>query len=123
MLVVGAAGTAQAANVYISRAGASGSADWDWEKASLTDVDYTVKDTKCDANDVYIRMRVYTALQPDGIDTSRRYNSDGCGTSKSHTNLSFHASNNISGLRVYVCVDDAGSDSCTRSSYIDNPDT
>lgn len=88
---------------------------------SLTDIDYTVKDTDCDANDVYTRMRVYTKLVPDGTDTSKRYNSTGCNTTVTFSDLKFEATNHITGVRVYACVDDAGPDSCSRSSFKDNP--
>ncbi|MCX4904350.1 hypothetical protein [Streptomyces sp. NBC_00878] len=38
-----------------------------------------------------------------------------------YSNLKFEASNHITGIRVYACVDDAGSDSCSRSGFYDNP--
>ncbi|MFF3029582.1 hypothetical protein ACFVS7_00985 [Streptomyces rubiginosohelvolus] len=121
VLIVATAGAAHAASSSVSRTGVSVKASWDWSANSLTNVDYTVKDTDCDANDVYTRMRVYTKLVPDGTDTSKRYNSTGCGTTVTYSDLKFEASNHITGLRVYACVDDAGADSCSRSSFYDNP--
>ena len=122
VLVVATAGAAHAASTSVSRKGVSVTASWDWSANSLTDVDYTVKDTDCDANDVYTRMRVYTKLDPDGYDTSKRYNSTGCGTTVTYSNLRFDATNHITGVRVYACVDDAGADSCSRSGFKDNPE-
>ncbi|QOV36130.1 hypothetical protein IM697_39975 [Streptomyces ferrugineus] len=121
VLIVATAGAAHAASKSVSRTGVSVSASWDWSANSLKDVDYSVKDTRCDANDVYARMRVYTKLNQDGTDTSKRYNSAGCGTAVDYKDLRFDASNHITGIRVYACVDDAGSDSCSRSGFIDNP--
>ena len=121
VLIVTTAGAAQAASSSVSRTGVSVSASWDWSANSLTDIDYTVKDTDCDGNDVYARMRVYTKLVPDGTDTSKRYNSNGCDKTVKHLDLRFDATNHITGIRVYACVDDAGSDSCSRSSFYDNP--
>jgi hypothetical protein len=121
VLIIATAGAAHAASSSVSRTGVSVSASWDWSANSLTDIDYTVKDTDCDANDVYTRMRVYTKLVPDGTDTSKRYNSTGCGTTVTYSDLKFEATNHITGVRVYACVDDAGSDSCSRSSFYDNP--
>ncbi|MCD7439638.1 hypothetical protein K4B79_15555 [Streptomyces lincolnensis] len=121
VLIITTAGAAHAAATSVTRTGVSVVATWDWSANSLTDIDYTVNDTSCDANDVYTRMRVYTKLNPDGTDTAKRYNSSGCGSTVKHLNLKFEASNNITGIRLYACVDDAGSDSCTRSSFSDNP--
>ncbi|MEV0633952.1 hypothetical protein AB0I77_03045 [Streptomyces sp. NPDC050619] len=121
VLIVATAGAAHAAGTSASRTGVSVSAYWDWSANSLTNVDYTVRDTDCDGNDVYGRMRVYTKLVPDGTDTTKRYNSSGCDTKVTYSDLKFEATNHITGLRLYACVNDAGADSCTRSSFIDNP--
>ncbi|MEU7660266.1 hypothetical protein [Streptomyces lincolnensis] len=120
-LIVTTAGAAHAVSVSFGRAGVEVATSWDWSANSLTDIDYSIKDKDCDGNDVYARMRVYTKLVPDGTDTTKRYNSNGCGKTVKHLDLRFDATNHITGIRVYACVDDAGSDSCSRSDFYDNP--
>jgi hypothetical protein len=113
------AGVASA--VEASGTGVRGVATWDWGRASLTNIDMDVWDTACDNNDVYIQLRVYTVLNPNGTDTPPRYNSKGCNTSEDWDNLTYSASNNITGVRVVACVDDAGPNTCFRSGFQDNP--
>ncbi|NEW72907.1 hypothetical protein [Streptomyces rhizosphaericus] len=79
----------------------------------------SVKDNKCDSNDVYIRLRIYDGTNNSGWGTTKRRNSSGCrGSYVSWHGLHVNNDARIFGVRVEVCVDDAGSDTCRRSAYI-----
>lgn len=103
-------------------AGVRVSAGWTWNTASLTNVGMSVSDTAYDAQDVYGRLRIYQGSR-GYVDTTIRRNSLGCGSVRTWYNLSFYGSFNITGVRVYACVDEFGSDRCYRSNFIDNPRT
>jgi hypothetical protein len=64
---------------------------------------FVVNDTKCDANDVYVEYAI------NGGSTTTKYNSGGCGTSKSYNLQSGHFA-----ISFRVCVDDAGFNTCSE---------
>lgn len=100
--------------------GVCGSATFSWSgSSSLSNVSMSVKDNKCDANDVYIRLRIYDGSSTSGWATTKRRNSSGCHAGYASWK-GLHVNNNyrILGVRVEACVDDAGSDTCRKSSYI-----
>ncbi|WP_413760734.1 hypothetical protein [Streptomyces sp. MMBL 11-3] len=123
VMVIAMGGVAQAASGSASGTGASNSASWTWGTYSITGLSYRVSDTSCDSNDVYGYVEIYTSNSPNGEETTYRYNSSGCGTTVSYSGLSYSANFRINGLRVAACVDDAGSNTCYRSGYLDNPNT
>jgi hypothetical protein len=85
----------------------------------VSSISMNVADTRCDSNDVYIRFVVY---YPGGhwYSTQRR-DSNGCGTSVTWNGLALNDDRGIWALRVQVCVDDYGSDTCYLSGYSYNP--
>lgn len=100
--------------------GACGSATFSWSGPyRLSNVSMSVKDNKCDDNDVYIRLRIYDGSSSSGWATKKRRNSSGCraGYAQWH---GLHVSNDarILGVKVEACVDDAGRDTCRKSAYI-----
>ncbi|MBA6434428.1 hypothetical protein H3T12_07915 [Streptomyces sp. GMR22] len=100
--------------------GACGSATFSWSGPyGLSSVSMSVKDNKCDSNDVYIRLRIYDGTNNSGWGTTKRRNSSGCrGSYVSWHGLHVNNDARIFGVKVEVCVDDAGSDTCRRSAYI-----
>lgn len=106
--------------------GACGSANFDFSgPVRLTNVNLGVADTKCDKNDVYIRLRVYDGIGKKGYqDLDKHRNSKGCNSEISLRNRShLNRRGYIKGVRVFVCVDDFRKDTCFSSHYIDNPNT
>jgi len=100
--------------------GAYGTGSVTWASATRGEpVSLSVKDTKCDGHDVYIQFRVY---YPGGswLSTERR-NTTNCNTTTSWTGLYINDARTIRGVRLHVCVDDWGGDTCTDSDYYDNP--
>ncbi|GHE81970.1 hypothetical protein GCM10018785_57550 [Streptomyces longispororuber] len=100
--------------------GACGSATFSWSGAyRLSNVSMSVKDNKCDDNDVYIRLRIYDGSSNSGWATKKRRNSSGCSASPvSWHGLSVSNDARILGVKVEACVDDAGRDTCRKSPYI-----
>ncbi|MEV8319334.1 hypothetical protein AB0Q95_34765 [Streptomyces sp. NPDC059900] len=79
----------------------------------------SVKDNKCDGNDVYIRLRIYDGSSNSGWATTKRRNSSGCSASYvSWSDLYVNNDARILGVKVEACVDDAGADTCRKSAYI-----
>ncbi|MEV4571079.1 hypothetical protein AB0K12_45630 [Nonomuraea sp. NPDC049419] len=116
-------GTAHAASASVSRTGVNAYASWNWNGRSTIDgINFRVTDTACDDNDVYVRLRVYLTSRPDGVDTTKHYDSNGCNNGTvSSTGLPLRYTVDVTGIRVIGCVDDAGSDTCVRSGFLDNP--
>jgi hypothetical protein len=99
-------------------AGACGSATWNWSGDSrAVNINMNVRDTACDGHDVYISFLVYPTIW----ETQQRRNSSGCNTSSTWRNLTLNQDGGISGLKVVVCVDDAGPNTCYKSRLIQNP--
>jgi hypothetical protein len=103
--------------------GACGSATFTFKSngTQATNVDMSVKDNKCDSHPVYLRFRVY---EGDGgyWRTGKRWNSSGCDANYAEWhNKHINAEWRIYALRVEVCVDDAGTDTCRASSPAYNP--
>lgn len=119
MLTVGMALPAFA-DVVAENSGVRGRGNWTWGRTSLSNLYLGVRDLACDSNDVYVQLRVFYT---DGthLDTTRRYNSNGCGTAVDWKNLYFESNFYISGVTVIACVDDAFSNTCAYSAYHDNP--
>ncbi|WP_440104588.1 hypothetical protein [Streptosporangium sp. H16] len=118
-------GTAYAASASVSRTGVNASASWNWNGRSTIDgISFRVADTGCDNNDVYVRLRVYLTSRPNGVDTTKHYDSNGCNNGTvSVSGLPLKYTVDVTGVRVIGCVDDAGSDSCVNSGFVDNPNT
>jgi hypothetical protein len=107
-----------------SGSGVTASASWTWSGCcTLSDISQSVSDTLGDSNDVYTFLRVYTGRIPDGSDTATVTNSNGVGTRVNVSGRRYEASSNITGVRVIACVNDAGSDTCFRDIFVDNPNT
>ncbi|MEU6546366.1 hypothetical protein [Streptomyces sp. NPDC046859] len=123
-LVLGANSTAFAASGSASGTGVSASASWSWSGCcTINNISQSVSDTKGDSHAVYAFIRVYTGLNPDGDDVANLRNDQGYNSTITRNGRSWAASSNISGVRVIACVDDAGSDTCYKGAYIDNPNT
>ncbi len=120
-LLLGSSGTALADSGSASVDGASGSAGWTFGVYSLTDVSYTVKDTACDDHAAYVQLEVYTSNSPNGTYTRGLRNESGCHSTVGISGQRYASNFRINGVRVRVCVDDWGSDTCDRSAYVDNP--
>ena len=103
------------------RAGACGSATFNWGTRSLTNVRMHVRDTACDGNAAFIRFRVWTTNPQYAFDyTTTRKNSKGCNQDANWSGLSYQTSHNITALEVQVCVDQAV-DQCKFSPRVANP--
>jgi len=104
------------------KSGACGSATFQFSgRYELTGLSMSVKDTKCDDNDVYIKLRIYDFQGT--WDTMERRNSSGCKADYARwPNLHYvNQRGAIKGVRVIVCVDDFASDTCYSSGYLKNP--
>ncbi|MEU6812969.1 hypothetical protein ABZ920_29115 [Streptomyces sp. NPDC046831] len=124
VLVLGAGTNAFAASGSASGTGVSASASWSWSGCcTINNISQSVSDTKGDSHAVYAFIRVYTGLNPDGDDIANLRNDQGYNSTVTRSGRYWEASSNISGVRVIACVDDAGSDTCYKGSYIDNPNT
>jgi hypothetical protein len=82
--------------------------------------DKLVTDTACDANDVYVELRLYI---PGGHEDVGRFGfSGGCraggvdGLAHDYT-----GSDRVGSARVYACVNDAGPDTCYAGKLFLNP--
>lgn len=115
-----AAGTILAERGDVCFSGACGSATFSWDGSyRLSNVSMSVKDNKCDGNDVYIRLRIYDGSSNSGWATTKRRNSSGCSASYvSWSDLYVNNDARILGVKVEACVDDAGADTCRKSAYI-----
>ncbi|MBO0783080.1 MAG: hypothetical protein J2P37_30055 [Ktedonobacteraceae bacterium] len=88
--------------------------------AQLSNITFSVKDTKCDKNNVYIQLRMFDKY--GHVDLTRHYNSSGCGANATRFVSGYgNPRANIQGIQVIACVDDAGRNTCYYSRYIDNP--
>ncbi|MFB7244111.1 hypothetical protein ACFCYX_16800 [Streptomyces populi] len=102
----------------------SASASWSWSGCcTVNNISQTVADTKGDSHAVYTFLRIYDSYNPDGLDIATLRNDQGYNSTITRNGRYWEASNNINGVRVIACVDDAGSDTCFKGSYIDNPNT
>jgi hypothetical protein len=125
LLVLGTSQPAQAAGILargdVCQGGVCGSATFTFSGSSaLTGISMSVRDTACDANDVYIRLRIHDSQ--GHFDTQQRRNSNGCGAGYVEWHgLRFDNPRAIHSVQVVGCVDDAGGDTCYFSPSIDNP--
>lgn len=120
--LLGFTGVASAASGggYASGPGVFGSANWVWTTSGWTSGNAAVRDTSCDGNKVYI---FFEAKRTTGqvYSTKHRDNGGGCGSTSSWGGLTYDAGYSVGSVRVVTCVDDAGSDTCFRSGWQDNP--
>ncbi|GAB3713524.1 hypothetical protein GCM10027598_20930 [Amycolatopsis oliviviridis] len=108
------AGTGSGSEVY-------GSANWTWTLSGMKNINMAVRDTKCDGNPVYVFFEADLGMGT--IDpTPYRWNENGCGTTNHWNNLKYNSGTKLSRVRVVVCVDDAGWDTCYRSGWQYNPE-
>lgn len=121
VLLVGSP-AANAAALSASGTGVSGTGDVTWYDAYYAKpVSLKVCDTKGDGHDVYGQyISYYLGGQ---FETQERRNNNGNGTCVAWTGLYIHDARMITGVRLKVCVDDFGGDTCYTSSYLDNPYT
>jgi peptidoglycan hydrolase-like protein with peptidoglycan-binding domain len=127
-----------APHLEASGTGAKGSVDLTFTGTNqLTNVKMTVQDTACDAHPVYVQLRIYYTISNTTTSTNvdpatlRKSNDGGCqasaqtwpGLSYTHSQALHNtaAPTAINGVRLRVCVDDAFSDTCYESNYLDNP--
>jgi hypothetical protein len=109
LLVVGPVGSAQAAassSVWVNSGNPSSrGAEALFNRSNGTHGNnawFEVNDTKCDANDVYVEYSINAGSR------TTKYNSGGCGTSKSYNVGTGHFA-----VSYRVCVDDAGPNTCS----------
>jgi len=116
--------TAAWADVVAQNAGVRGRADWTWNSngTALNNITMGVRDLLCDSNDVYVQLRI-TSSDGFNTDTTRRRNSNGCGTAVNWTGLYYQSNFYIIRVQVIACVDDAFSNTCAYSEWHDNPYT
>ncbi|MFC3453355.1 hypothetical protein ACFOSH_28295 [Amycolatopsis speibonae] len=116
-------GTASAATGAATGSGSEvyGSANWTWTFSGMKNINMAVRDTKCDGNPVYVFFEADLGMGT--IDpTPYRWNESGCGTTHDWNNLKYNSGTKLSRVRVVVCVDDAGWDTCYRSGWQYNPE-
>ncbi|RSN11140.1 hypothetical protein DMC63_30310 [Streptomyces sp. WAC 05977] len=116
-------GTASAATGAATGSGSEvyGSANWTWTLSGMKSINMAVRDTKCDGNPVYVHFEADLGMGT--IDpTPYRWNQSGCGTTTTWSNLWYSSGTKLSRVRVVVCVDDAGWDTCYRSGWQYNPE-
>ncbi|MFC8915015.1 hypothetical protein ACGF5F_33955 [Streptomyces sp. NPDC047821] len=102
--------------------GACGSATFTWQdRDDVGGVSMSVRDTKCDSHAVYVRFDVDEGGRV--WKTRERRNTSGCqaGYVAWHNLHIDNGGTTIRRLRVVVCVDDAGNDTCRTSRYFTNP--
>lgn len=92
-------------------------ASFQWsDNGGVYNIDMSVHDWECDGHPTYAYFQTYRAGSRTYGTTVRRYDHSGCdtGDSTSWSNLYIPDSGDkITSLRLRVCVDDAGSDTCT----------
>lgn len=118
--VQGSASAAGGDTLYV--AGGQGYASWTWSSsnyANITNLTKLAWDTSCNASGVYTYIVI---LQTVSSYTGPRVNDACSGGASSTSGGTFSGSNNIKGIRVYVCEDVTGSDICS-SQYYDSPYT
>ncbi|MBE1573572.1 hypothetical protein ACFORH_14565 [Amycolatopsis roodepoortensis] len=116
-------GTASAATGAATGSGNEvyGSANWTWTLSGMKSINMAVRDTKCDGNPVYVHFEADLGMGTIG-QTPYRWNQSGCGTTTTWSNLWYSSGTKLSRVRVVVCVDDAGWDTCYRSGWQYNPE-
>ncbi len=110
------------AGTYTSASGpgVAGSGNITWKSAYRAEpVSISVRDDACDSNDVYARYISY--YNGGSFTTNTRRNSNGCGTYIDWGGLYINDARGINGVKLQVCVDNFGTDSCYVGAYIDNP--
>jgi hypothetical protein len=121
--LITAAGPASAAGGdWLYTPGGQGYASWTWSSsnyANITAVTKVAWDTDCDDDGMYTYMVIYQTVSSY---TGSRVGDSCSGGQSSTTGGSFSGSNNIKGIRVYVCEDTDGSDWCANQ-YYDSPYT
>jgi hypothetical protein len=102
--------------------GVRASYSWTWNRTAIAGVSATVSDTACDSNDVYGYIRLYDVAGNIANGSQQRY-SGGCNNSGGFTlsALRFRDNRTIAGIRIYACVDDAGTDKCWYSRTYASP--
>jgi hypothetical protein len=102
--------------------GACGSITWDFvDKYVLANASQSVKDTRCDAHNAYIEMRVHDAA---GVRTVFELgNNQGCGETAVRRDDRYQSRTIINGVQILACVDDFGSNTCYFSRFLDNPNS
>lgn len=120
--LIGAAPATAAGGGWLYTPGGQGYATWDWSSSNYANISNVTKvawDTSCDDEGIYTYLVIYQSVSQY---TGSRVNDSCSGGQSATTGGSFQGSNNIKGIRVYVCEDTTGSDWCANQ-YYDNPYT
>lgn len=100
---------------------ANADAGWNWKHSSIRDIYIGVDDLLCDAEGAYAYLRVYQPYTDAGYVDVARVN-DACGGGPTYRqSLNFNGNSYISGVRLVVCVDSFGRDTCDRDNFVRNP--
>jgi hypothetical protein len=100
---------------------ANADAKWDWRHSSVRNIDIGVDDILCDNEGAYAYLRIYQPYTDAGY-VDRAGVSDSCGGGPTYKRgLNFDGSSYISGVRLVVCVDSWGPDTCDRDNFVRNP--
>lgn len=100
---------------------ANADAGWDWSHSSIRNIYIGVDDLLCDSEGAYAYLRVYQPNSDDAyIDIADV--EDACGGGPTYRRgLNFDGNSYISGVRLVVCVDSFGPDTCDRNNFVKNP--
>lgn len=100
---------------------ANADSGWDWKHSSIRNIYIGVDDLLCDAEGAYAYLRVYQPFTDAGHKDIARVE-DACrGGPTYRRGLNFDGNSYISGVRLVVCVDSTGSDTCDRDNFMKNP--
>ncbi|MGH3976481.1 MAG: hypothetical protein ACRDS9_24650 [Pseudonocardiaceae bacterium] len=100
---------------------ANADSGWDWRHSSIRNIYIGVDDLRCDAEGAYAYLRIYQPGTEDGYVDRARVD-DACGGGPFYRRgLNFDGSTYISGVRLVVCVDSTGVDTCDRDQFVRNP--
>ncbi|MEV6954580.1 hypothetical protein [Streptomyces sp. NPDC051183] len=119
-VVLALPGTAHAAtgSASVTSGYGTASASWTWAgPGSLSNINLTVRDTKCNANPVYAKFKVYRTNGQYWTTSTLRYDYNGCnGSGTPHNGLSLSDGYNIANIALIICNEEWGTDPCSEGS-------
>jgi len=89
--------------------------------ANLSNI--SLQDSKCDSHPVYMSLWATDTRGFHREVTDLYTNNWGCGSIRSFPNTSFGITQPLANVRLMVCVQDWGLDTCRTSARLDNPYT
>jgi len=100
---------------------ANADSSWTWQHSSIRGISIGVDDLLCDTEGAYAYLRIYQPFTDAGYVDKARVN-DNCGGGPTYKRgLNFDGDSYISGVRLVVCVDSTGTDTCDRDNFVRNP--